>query len=50
MTFAVRRPALPYPVFLWFYTLEHLAYQLGVFWGCLRRGYFGSYLVSFHRA
>ena len=42
-----RKPALLYPVFLFFYLLEHLAYQVGVFWGCGKQKYFGSYLVSF---
>ncbi len=46
----VKRPGLFYPVFLFFYLLEHLAYQVGVFWGCLKRGYFGSYILSFKRA
>jgi hypothetical protein len=44
-----RKPKLFYPVFLFFYLLEHLAYQVGVFWGCLKKGYFGSYLLSFKR-
>jgi hypothetical protein len=48
--FYVKRPDLPYPVFLLFYILEHLAYQLGVFWGCLKLKYFGSYILNFRRA
>jgi mycofactocin system glycosyltransferase len=48
--FSVKKPALLYPVFLYFYFLEHLAYQVGVFWGCLKKGYFGSYRLSFRRA
>ena len=48
--FTVKKPDLPYPVFLFFYLAEHLAYQVGVFWGCLKLGYFGSYLLSFRRA
>ena len=44
-----KRPELIYPVFLFFYLLEHLAYQLGVFWGCLKKAYFGSYLLTFKR-
>jgi mycofactocin system glycosyltransferase len=48
--FSVRKPALLYPVFLFYYFLEHLAYQVGVFWGCLKTGYFGSYRLSFRRA
>jgi mycofactocin system glycosyltransferase len=46
----VKKPGLLYPVFLFYYLLEHLAYQAGVFWGCMKKGYFGSYLVSFRRA
>lgn len=46
----VKKPNLNYPVFLFFYLLEHLAYQVGVFWGCLKQRYFGSYIVSFKRA
>lgn len=46
----VKGPRLAYPVFLFYYLLEHLAYQLGVFWGCLKTMSFGSYLVSFKRA
>jgi mycofactocin system glycosyltransferase len=48
--FSVKKPALLYPVFLFYYFLEHLAYQVGVFWGCLKKGYFGSYRLSFKRA
>jgi mycofactocin system glycosyltransferase len=48
--YSVRKPGLLYPVFLLFYLLEHLAYQIGVFWGCLKLRYFGSYLISFKRA
>jgi mycofactocin system glycosyltransferase len=42
----VKRPRLFYPIFLFFYLLEHLSYEAGVFWGCLKNGYFGSYLIS----
>ncbi len=48
--FSTKKPELFYPVFLFFYLLEHLAYQIGVFWGCLRQRYFGSYMVTFKRA
>jgi mycofactocin system glycosyltransferase len=44
--YLTKRPALFYLVFLFFYLLEHLAYQVGVFWGCLKKGYFGSYLIK----
>jgi mycofactocin glycosyltransferase len=45
-----RKPALMYPVFLFYYLAEHLAYQVGVFWGCWQNRYFGSYLVRFKKA
>ncbi len=48
--YLLKRPALFYPVFLFFYLLEHLVYQVGVFWGCLKHGYFGSYLLSFRKS
>jgi len=48
--YTVKKPKLFYPVFLYFYLLEHLAYQVGVFWGCVKHRYFGSYLLSFKRA
>jgi mycofactocin glycosyltransferase len=48
--YLTKKPNLFYPIFLFFYLLEHLAYQLGVFWGCLKNGYFGSYLLRFRRA
>lgn len=46
----VKGPRLAYPVFLLYYLLEHLAYQGGCFWGCLKTMYFGSYLVVFKKA
>lgn len=48
--YSVKKPSLAYPTFLLFYILEHLAYQIGVFWGCLKLKYFGSYIISFKRA
>ena len=39
---------LLFPLFLYYFTLEQLAYQAGVFWGCLRRHYFKSYLPVFN--
>jgi mycofactocin system glycosyltransferase len=47
--YRVKKPKLNYPSFLFFYTLEHLAYQTGVFWGCLRLRYFRSYLPVLSR-
>jgi hypothetical protein len=48
--FYIKKPRLLYPVFLLYYVMEHLAYQAGVFWGCLKQGYFGSYRLSFKKA
>ncbi len=48
--YCVKKPGLLYPVFLFFYLLEHLAYQIGVFRGCVKQKYFGSYILSFRRA
>lgn len=42
--YTTRRPKLSYPVYLSYYLLEHLAYQLGVAIGCLRKRKFGSYI------
>ncbi len=47
--YLLKKPKLLYPIFLFFYLLEHLAYQVGVFWGCLKKGYFGSYFLNFRR-
>ncbi|MCK4863309.1 MAG: mycofactocin biosynthesis glycosyltransferase MftF [Dehalococcoidales bacterium] len=46
----VKKPGLFYPVFLFFYLLEHLAYQVGVFRGCFKQKYFGSYILSFRHS
>jgi len=46
----VKKPTINYPVFLIFYLMEHLVYQAGVFWGCVRLGYFGSYGLSFRKS
>ncbi len=43
----IKKPALLYPVFLFYYLLEHLVYQAGVLAGCFKHKYFGSYLLSF---
>jgi cellulose synthase/poly-beta-1,6-N-acetylglucosamine synthase-like glycosyltransferase len=48
--YVVKKPNLLYPVFLFFYILEHLSYQVGVFWGSLKLKYFGSYIPVFSRA
>jgi mycofactocin system glycosyltransferase len=43
----VKKPKIFYTVFLYFYLLEHLAYQIGVFRGCVKAKYFGSYFLTF---
>jgi mycofactocin system glycosyltransferase len=48
--YRIKKPDLPYPVFLYFYTLEHLAYQAGVFWGCLKLKHFRAYMPAFSHA
>jgi mycofactocin glycosyltransferase len=45
--FILKKPRLVYPLYLLFYVSEHLAYQLGVFLGCLKTKYFGSYRLKF---
>jgi hypothetical protein len=51
--YQTKRPALTYPGFLFFYVLEHISYQTGVFLGCLKARTFGSYrmrlLIRFGR-
>lgn len=41
--YTTKRPGLSYPLFLFYYLLEHSAYQIGVFTGCIRRRSFRSY-------
>jgi hypothetical protein len=38
--FQIRRPRLNLLSFLAFFSLDQAAYQLGVWWGCCRRGFF----------
>lgn len=45
--YRAKKPRLNYPVFLFFYFMEHLAYQTGVFWGCLKLGHFRAYVPVF---
>lgn len=47
--YRVKKPRLNYLSFLWFFALEHLAYQWGVLAGCLRRRTFRSYFPHFGR-
>lgn len=43
--FRVKKIQLPFLSFLFFYVLEHIAYALGVFWGCVTVMNFRSYIV-----
>ncbi|HIJ96347.1 MAG TPA: mycofactocin system glycosyltransferase [Desulfuromonadales bacterium] len=43
--YAIKKPRLSFPFFTGIYFLEHFAYGVGVFWGCLRRKCFSSYRV-----
>nr|WP_320015855.1 mycofactocin biosynthesis glycosyltransferase MftF [uncultured Desulfobacter sp.] len=43
--FRVKKAQLSFLSFLFFYVLEHIAYGLGVFWGCLTGMNFSSYVV-----
>jgi mycofactocin system glycosyltransferase len=45
----VKGTALGLPAFLVFFLGEHIAYGLGVFWGCVRQGRFGSYRPVLYR-
>ena len=48
--FVTRRPRLNLPVYLAFFAAEHVAYQVGVAAGCVRRRTFRSYLPALRRA
>jgi cellulose synthase/poly-beta-1,6-N-acetylglucosamine synthase-like glycosyltransferase len=45
--YVVKKPELFFPVFFFYYLFEQLAYQIGVVWGCIKYGYFGSYALAF---
>lgn len=47
VVFFKKKPDLGFPVFLFFFWLEQIFYQSGVFWGCLKQGSFRLYRVSF---
>ena len=44
--YTIKKPRMFFPIFLFFYVLEHLAYQIGVILGCIKNRYFGCYLPS----
>ena len=39
--FFIKRPSLNLPLYLFYFSLDQCSYQLGVWWGCLKRMYFG---------
>ena len=42
--FLIKQPAIHFFSFLLFYTLDQLAYQTGVFWGCIKKKNFMTYV------
>ncbi len=47
--YSVKHPRLWYPTFLFFYLVEHAAYQAGVLVGCIQSRSFRSYVPTFRR-
>ncbi len=47
--YTVKRPRLRFPLFLFYYFLDHLSYQVGVLLGCARAGTFRSYMPGLVR-
>jgi mycofactocin system glycosyltransferase len=45
--YSVKRPQLVFPLFLIYYTLDHISYQAGVLVGCMRKRSTRSYRVRF---
>jgi mycofactocin system glycosyltransferase len=39
--YLIKKPSLNLPLFLFYFSLDQCSYQLGVWWGCLKRMYFG---------
>ncbi len=39
--FFIKKPRLSFPSFFFYFSLEQLSYQLGVWWGCFKKNYFG---------
>lgn len=44
--YSVKRPKLAIPIFLFYYTLDHIAYQIGVVVGCVRKRSFRAYRIK----
>ena len=47
--YSVKRPRLVFPVFFFYYVLDHISYQLGVLARCLHTGSFRSYRLRIIR-
>jgi mycofactocin system glycosyltransferase len=45
--YSAKTPQLPFPVFFFYYTLDQISYQIGVFAGCLQARSFRCYLPRF---
>ncbi len=39
--YSIKQPSLGFPAFLWYFTVEQLSYQAGVWWGCFKMLCFG---------
>lgn len=46
VVFIQKKPALGFPVFLFFFLVEQVFYQTGVLWGCLKQRSFRLYRIS----
>jgi mycofactocin system glycosyltransferase len=44
--YSVKRPKLIFPLFLSYYTFDHISYQLGVVMGCIRKRSFRPYKIK----
>jgi len=42
--YLLKKPRLSFAVFFYYFTLEQLSYQAGVWWSCLKNEHFGSIL------
>ncbi len=40
VSYAIKKPPLHFPLFCFYFTVDQLAYQLGVWWGCLKGLFF----------
>ncbi len=40
--YIIKKPCLSFGVFFFYFSLEQISYQAGVWWSCLKNGHFGS--------